>query len=185
MIIRCKFEKICEVYSEKEPDRNYNYLGRNIGFDITKNKLYIVYGINISKFSTPSIKFYTKDGIFFYSDIYYDIIDDSGSFFPVLGGMFDVVCPHLWGNIWCFKHIENDGRFNTLGVLGHEEQVTDLCYANRLLLEGKTEDMKKLAKWIDIVNDHAVNASCNCCPNIQDIVDSAQLSEWYQERINQ
>ena len=174
MIVKCIKTKRSEVYSEKSPDRNYHFLDSNEC--VTRDKRYVVYAVAYDSFSTPSVEYCTIEEHFWYGDFYYLIVDDDGDVRWKLGYLFEVVCPHFYGEGWCFRHFPNDDIGGGLqGLFGSEGMIKDPEYIDRIMLGDDTEeDRNELLGWIKRVDESMLKATCSCCPDVRAVVASNQ-----------
>jgi hypothetical protein len=116
--------------------------------DLTTGKLYAVYGITYGGFKINGN-----------SLVDYLIIDDlqSPSWYPAR--LFEMVCPHLYGEGWCFNHLVGD-NFVIDSILGYEQFATNPQYFDDLLLHDF--DNKLFQQWKKNVDDTMSKATCTC-----------------------
>jgi hypothetical protein len=116
--------------------------------DLTAGKLYAIYGITYGGFKI--------DGS---SSVQYLIIDDlpSPSWYPAR--LFEMVCPHLYGEGWSFNHLV-DNDFLIDSIFGYEKFATNPQYYSDMLLHDFDDEIFR--QWKKTVDKAMSKANCSC-----------------------
>ncbi|MDR1923121.1 MAG: hypothetical protein LBQ66_02010 [Planctomycetaceae bacterium] len=148
MIVRCRFDKF-----EQLPVliRHYGFLPSSVS-TLTRGKLYAVYAIIYSGIPYRAC---------FNMGQYLVIDDDLRPFlFPTL--MFDMVCPHIYGRGWCFRHFAKRSLQDSKdSILGYEQLVDNVAHFNQVILD-ESEGRKIFEQWKISVDNAMKNTTCSC-----------------------
>jgi hypothetical protein len=145
MIVKCIFTSY-----EQMPSLIYEH-----GFDIdaklnlTAGKLYAVYGFLYGGFNLRGS-----------NSVQYFIVDDLQTPFFYSAYLFEMVCPHLYGEGWSFNHqVNND--FLTDAILGYKELATDSQYFDDVISRNIADD-KIFQPWKISIDKATRKAACPC-----------------------
>jgi hypothetical protein len=146
MIVKCLFTSYQQI-----PALIYEY-GFISGSELhlTAEKQYAVYGILYGGFQMNGS-----------NAIQYLIIDDLQypAFFAAR--LFEVECPHLYGDGWSFNHqFGNDFLIDS--ILGYEKLATDPQYFDDFVLRNNREDYEIFEQWKMSIDKAMSQATCPC-----------------------
>ncbi|MDR1923120.1 MAG: hypothetical protein LBQ66_02005 [Planctomycetaceae bacterium] len=87
------------------------------------------------------------------------IIDDNQypNFLPAL--LFDIVCPHLYGQDWCFQPL--NGEFLPTAILGYDTFTNDASYFEKFILQD-LDAHKTFERWKISIDNSMKQATCSC-----------------------
>jgi hypothetical protein len=153
MIVKCLFTSYQQV-----PALIYEYgFVSGSELELTVGKQYAVYGIMYGGFQTNGS-----------NAIQYLIIDDLQypSFFAAR--LFEIECPHLYGEGWCFHHqIGNDFLIDS--IFGYEKLATDPQYFDDFVLRNNRDDYDIFEQWQMSIDKAMSQAVCPCNVKLEPI----------------
>lgn len=173
MIIKCIYDSYGDVPPKPERDPRVLPFAKSKCNYITKDKLYVVYGIIHEKIDM----FY--EGV----DFAYYIIDDFGFPSSVPARMFEVLCPHLYGEGWTLKHYDDATQINF--IFGHERFATDVEFYDRFAERDdyKAKERHIFMEWKNKIDKAIQEGKCHCCQNVDEVILSGRMSEHYTKDI--
>jgi hypothetical protein len=145
MIVKCIFTSY-----EQIPSLIYEHgFNSDTKLSLTAGKLYAVYSFLYGGFQLKGS-----------NSVQYFIVNDLQfpSFYPAC--LFEIVCPHLYGDGWCFNHQLIGNDFLIDAILGYEELATDSQYFDEVVL--RNIENKKFQQWKILIDKAMSKAICSC-----------------------
>ena len=92
------------------------------------------------------------------------IIDDGDSpaFYPTR--LFNVTCPHLYGDGWCFTQLGEEYLIDA--IMGYEKLVCSPEYFDSFILGESIDALKDFETWKQKIDDAMEKANCRCSSKV-------------------